>query len=153
MQGVLKVLLGCNFWINFILSKTLMQWKSWICPFRDPYFTVLTEYFFNDYLTRSLGIAQDTIEVLEVLFQKKNFDINRKSSEFRNIFDEELFCYPLDRNFPVLTEILTSDQPVRSVRVTQVICCHQGTGSSIFGDNFYAMKIFNMYHVSIGCTK
>ena len=68
-------------------------------------------------------MAQDTIEVLKVLFPKKAM-INGKSSEYKKrfskIFEEELFCRPLDRNFAVLTEIFTSDQSVRSVRVTQV---------------------------------
>ena len=60
-------------------------------------------------------MAQDTIEVLKVLLTKKAL-IKRS----RKSFEEELFCRPLDQNFAVLTVILTTDQPVRSVRVTQV---------------------------------
>ena len=77
----------------------------------------------NDHFTWSLRIAQDTIEVLKVLFPKKAF-INGKSSQYKNrslkIFEEELFCCPLDRNFAVLIEISNSDQSVGSVRVTRV---------------------------------
>ena len=63
-------------------------------------------------------MVQDTIEVLKVLFPKKALT-NGKSSERKKrfwfkIFEEKLFCHPLDRNFAVLTEILTSDQSVRS---------------------------------------
>ena len=42
--------------------------------FSDPNFTVLTEFMMNDHLTRILRMAQDTIEVLKVLFPKKSFD-------------------------------------------------------------------------------
>ena len=70
-------------------------------------------------------MAQDTIEVLKVLFPKKAL-INEKSSEYekrlRKTFEEDqLFFRPLDRNFAVLTEILTTDQSVRSVSDTS---CH-----------------------------
>ena len=68
-------------------------------------------------------MAEDTIEVLKVLFSKKAL-INGKSSEYKKrfwkIYEEELFCHPLDRNFAFFTKNLTSNQSVRSVRVTQV---------------------------------
>ena len=68
-------------------------------------------------------MAQDTIGLLKVLLQKKAV-INTKSSEYKKrfskIFEEEIFCLPLDRNFTVLTEMFTIFQSVRSVRVTQV---------------------------------
>ena len=48
--------------------------------------------------------------------------INGKSSQYKNrslkIFEEELLCHPLDRNFAVLTEISNSEQSVGSTRVT-----------------------------------
>ena len=68
-------------------------------------------------------MAQNMIEVLKVLFPK-NALINRKSSEhnkiFSKIFEEEPSCRPHDQNFAFLAEILTSDQSVRSMRVTRV---------------------------------
>ena len=68
-------------------------------------------------------MAQDTIEVLKVLVSKKG-SINGKSSQYKKrfwkIFEKELSCRRLDRSFAVLTELLTSDQLVKSVRVMQV---------------------------------
>ena len=68
-------------------------------------------------------MAQDNIEVLKVLFPKKAL-INGKSLEckkrFWNIFEEDFFWLPLDRNIAVLTKILTSDRSVRSVRISRV---------------------------------
>ena len=58
--------------------------------FRDPNFTVLTEFFFNDLCVSSLWMAKDTIEVLNARSPKKA-SINGKSSEkketFWNIFE------------------------------------------------------------------
>ena len=95
------------------MSTVLLVGHFQISPFHDPNFNVLTESLLNDHLTRLLTMVQDTIEVLKVLFPKKAL-INGKSSEhkkrFWKIFEEKLFCHPL----AVLTEILTSDQSVRS---------------------------------------
>ena len=83
-------------------------------------------------------MAEDTIEVLKVLFSKKAL-INGKSSEYKKrfwkIYEEEIFCRPLDRNFAFFTESLTSNQSVRSVRVTQVTINIQYSGSSVSGEN------------------
>ena len=69
-------------------------------------------------------MAQDKIVVFNVLFPIYKALINEKSSKYKmrflKIFDRKLFCHLLDRSFEVLTEFLTSDQSVRSVRVTLV---------------------------------
>ena len=62
-----------------------------------------------------MRMALETIEVLKVkiLFLKKaliNVKLSECKKKFLKIFEKELFCRPLDRNFVVLTEIFTSDQ-------------------------------------------
>ena len=93
-----KSLLWCNEHFEYVLPVGHIR----ISNLRDPDFTVLTEFFLNDHLTGSLRTAQDTIEVFKVLFPTKAL-INGKSSEhnkrFWKIFEEELFCRHLDRNF------------------------------------------------------
>ena len=48
------------------------------------------------------------------------YEFYNSKKTFWKIFEKKLFCRPLDQNWAVLTEFLTSDLSVRSVRVTQV---------------------------------